>query len=403
MGEVYRARDTRLDRTVAIKILPAALAADPEFRERFDREARAISQLAHPHICTLFDVGDGFLVLEFLEGETLADRLAKGPMTLDQALALGIEIADALDAAHRSGIVHRDLKPANVMLTRSGSKLLDFGLAKATTTAVAGRGESVLVTTPVSLTVQGTILGTFQYMAPETIEGQEADARTDIFAFGAVLYEMVTGTKAFEGKTQAGLMSAIMRTEPPPVSAHQALALPALDHLVRRCLAKDPDERWQTMRDLKEELRWIAIDGSAARTAQANTVAKRSRETLAWAAAGGLSLALAAALVVGQFRVSPESADAVRFAVGPPEHAAFGTASETPFPAVSPDGRRLAFVALREGTGHLWVRPIGSLDAQPLPGTEGAVLSPFWSPDSRMLGFFVGDKLKTVDALAARG
>ena len=436
MGEVYKARDTRLDRTVAIKVLPAALAADPEFRERFDREARAISQLAHPHICLHYDVGDApspqtsrlrspdgsasfgearqsaegasaaalshesirFLVLEFLEGETLADRLAKGPMALDQALALAIEIADALDAAHGSGIVHRDLKPANVMLTRSGSKLLDFGLAKAKTAAVAGRGESVLVTTPVGLTVQGTILGTFQYMAPETIEGQEADARTDIFAFGVVLYEMATGTKAFEGKTQAGLMSAIMRTEPPPVSAHQALAPPALDHLVRRCLAKDPDARWQTMRDLKEELRWIATDGSASRTAQGNTVAKRSRDTLAWAVAGVLSLALAAALVVGQLRVAPQATEMVRFAVGPPEHAAFGTAQETPFPAVSPDGRRLAFVAVRGGTGHLWVRPIGSLDAQPLPGTEGAVQSPFWSPDSRMLGFFVGGKLKTVDA-----
>ena len=414
MGEVYKARDTRLDRTVAIKILPAALAADPEFRERFDREARAISRLAHPHICLLYDVGDApspqpsavshesirFLVLEFLEGETLADRLAKGPMALDHALALAIEIADALDAAHGSGIVHRDLKPANVMLTKSGSKLLDFGLAKATTTAVAGPGQSVLVTTPVGLTVQGTILGTFQYMAPETIEGQEADARTDIFAFGVLLYEMVTGTKAFEGKTQAGLMSAIMRTEPPPVSALQALAPPALDHLVRRCLAKDPDARWQTMRDLKEELRWIATDSSASRPAPIDTVAKRRRETVAWAMAGGLALALAAALVVGQFRMAPQSADAVRFAVGPPEHAAFGTLQEAPFPAVSPDGRRLAFVALREGTAQLWVRPIGSLDAQPLPGTEGPpnFLSLFWSADSRMLGFFTRGKLKTVAA-----
>lgn len=209
---------------------------------------------------------------------------------------------------------------------------------------------------------------------------------------------MITGTKAFEGKSQAGLMSAIMRTEPPPVSAHQALALPALDHLVRRCLAKDPDARWQTMRDLKEELRWIATDGSASRTAPVNTVAKRRRETVAWAMAGALALALAAALVVGQFRVAPQSADAVRFAVGPPEHAAFGASQEAPFPAVSPDGRRLAFLALREGTAQLWVRPIASLDAQPLPGTDGAAVSLFWSPDSRMLGFFANGKLKTVDA-----
>jgi hypothetical protein len=212
---------------------------------------------------------------------------------------------------------------------------------------------------------------------------------------------MITGTKAFEGKTQAGLMSAIMRTEPPPISAHQPLAQPALDHLVRRCLAKDPDARWQTMRDLKEELRWIATDGSASRTAPVNTVAKRSRETVAWAAAAGvLALALAAALVVGQFRVAPQPADAVRFTVGPPEHAAFESFQEAPFPAVSPDGRRLAFVAVSGGTAQVWVRPIGSLDAQPLPGTEGppGFLFLFWSPDSRMLGFFASGKLKTVDA-----
>jgi Tol biopolymer transport system component len=302
-------------------------------------------------------------------------------------------------AAHAAGIVHRDLKPANVMLTKSGSKLLDFGLAKATNIAVAGRGESALVTTPVRPTVQGTILGTFQYMAPETIDGQEADARTDIFAFGVVLYEMVTGVKAFEGKTQAGLMSAIMRTEPPPVSAHQALALPALDHLVWRCLAKDPDDRWQTMRDLKEELRWIASDDSMPRTAQGNTVAKPGRETLAWAVAGVLALALAAAVVVGQLRVAPQATEMVRFAVGPPEHAAFGAFQESPFPAVSPDGRHLAFVAVRGGVAQLWVRPIGSLDAQPLLGTDGAAASLFWSPDGRTLGFFANGKLKTVDAL----
>ena len=221
MGEVYKAKDTRLDRTVAIKVLPTHVASDPQFRERFEREGKAISQLNHPHICTLYDVGRqdliDFLVMEYLEGETLADRLVKGALPLDQALTIAIQIANALDTAHRAGIVHRDLKPGNVILTRSGgqsaapiAKLLDFGLAKANSPAVGGAGLSMLPTTPPNLTAQGTILGTFQYMAPEQLEGQEADARTDIFAFGAVVYEMVTGKKAFEGKSQASLISSIM-------------------------------------------------------------------------------------------------------------------------------------------------------------------------------------------------
>ena len=276
MGEVYKARDTRLDRTVAIKILPETLAGDPQFRARFDREARTISQLDHPHICALYDVGEqnpstgsgravAYLVMQYLEGETLETRLTKGPVPLTEALTTAIQIASALDTAHRAGITHRDLKPGNVMLTKSGATLLDFGLAKASAPAIAvmaGAGGSMLPTTPPNLTAQGAILGTFQYMAPEQLEGKEADARTDIFAFGAVLYEMVTGKKAFEGKSQASLIGAIMHAEPAPISTLQPLTPRALDRVVKKCLAKEPDERWQSAKDLHDELKWIAEPGS---------------------------------------------------------------------------------------------------------------------------------------------
>src|SRR4051812_29821192 len=246
MGEVYKARDTRLDRIVAIKVLPGALATEPELRERFDREARAISQLAHANICTLFDVGDhdgtAFLVMELLDGESLESRIAQGPLPLDQALRIAVEVASALDAAHRAGIIHRDLKPGNVMLTKAGAKLLDFGLAKTSAPVVAVSGLSMMPTTPAAgITAAGTILGTFQYMAPEQIEGTEADARTDLFAFGCVLYEMLTGAKAFEGKTRASLLGAILKDEPPPVSKVQPIAPASLDRIVATCLAKDPD------------------------------------------------------------------------------------------------------------------------------------------------------------------
>ncbi len=250
MGEVYRARDTRLDRTVAIKVLPQHLADTPEARQRFEREARAVSALNHPHICTLHDVGsqDGteFLVMEYLEGETLAARLEKGPLRLEQVLKLGIEIADALDKAHRQGIIHRDLKPGNIMLTKSGAKLLDFGLAKAALplASVATLTAAVTRTTPV--TQQGTIVGTFQYMSPEQVEGKELDGRSDIFSFGAVLYEMLTGQRAFPGKSQLSVASAILEKEPEPISTLQPMTPPALERAVKRCLAKDPDDRWQT-------------------------------------------------------------------------------------------------------------------------------------------------------------
>src|SRR5215510_4488410 len=282
MGEVYKARDTRLDRTVAVKVLPQHLSASAEVRQRFEREAKTISQLSHPHICALYDVGnqDGveYLVMELLEGETLAERLNKGSLPVEQTLRFGIEIADALDKAHRQGIVHRDLKPGNVMLTKSGVKLLDFGLAK----AIAPPAEKASLTslpTQQGLTQEGTILGTFQYMAPEQLEGKEADARTDIFALGAVLYEMATGKKAFSGTSQASLISSIMSADPPSISAVQPMSPPALDRVVKTCLAKDPEDRWQSAADLGRELRWIS-EGSAAGVEAPVAVAskRRSRE-----------------------------------------------------------------------------------------------------------------------------
>ncbi len=275
MGEVYRARDTRLDRSVAVKVLPALLSSDPQFRERFDREARAISQLAHPNICTLYDVGEHegtpFLVMELLAGETLEARLASGPLPTEPALAIAVNVLTALDAAHRAGIVHRDLKPGNIFLVRGANpsaqpiaKLLDFGLAKSRVAAVAAGGLSTAPTTPpASMTTAGAILGTLQYMAPEQIDGVEADSRTDLFAFGCVLFEMLTGRKAFEGKTRASLLGAILKDVPPPVSQFAPAIPPGLDRLVQTCLAKEPDDRWQTARDVLRELKWLSHQPSA--------------------------------------------------------------------------------------------------------------------------------------------
>jgi serine/threonine protein kinase len=258
MGEVYRARDTRLGRDVAIKVLPSHLSSNPDLKTRFEREARAISALQHPHICTLYDIGSqngtDYLVMELLEGETLADRLRKGPLPLKQALEYGIEIAGALEKAHKNGIVHRDLKPGNIMMTKSGAKLLDFGLAKsATGMGAAAFASAETMTSP--LTGEGKIVGTYQYMAPEQIQGQTADARTDIFALGAVLYEMVTGERPFKGKSQITVMSAILESEPEPISTLKAMTPLTLDHAIQRCLAKDPEERWQSARDLALELK----------------------------------------------------------------------------------------------------------------------------------------------------
>jgi Tol biopolymer transport system component len=412
MGEVYRARDTRLDRIVAIKILPEALAADPQFRERFEREARAISQLTHPHICTLHDIGrqdlTEFLVMEYLEGETLADRLTKGALALDQALTIAIQIASALDTAHRAVIVHRDFKPGNIMLTRSGgpssaptAKLLDFGLAKASAPA-AGAGLSMLPTTPPGLTAQGTILGTFQYMAPEQLEGQEADARTDIFAFGAVLYEMLTGKKAFEGKSHASLIGAILKDEPPAISTVQPHSPPALDRVVRKCLAKDPEARWQSAYDLRDELQWIAEARAHAEGSTPVVVKRSGHGRLAWVASGVCLTALLAVVALaraGYFSQPPPDAGTYRSTYALPEGLRF---PPPPLPspygrfALSPDGRRLAFVATDvNGRVQLWVRALDTLVAEPLAGTDGA-LYPFWSPDSRFIAFVAQNRLKKI-------
>ncbi len=283
MGEVYKARDARLNRIVAIKVLPAHLADDAELRERFDREARTVAGLNHPHICTLFDVGrqdeTEFLVLEYLEGETLAQRLSKGPLPLEQALQYATEISDALDKAHRKGITHRDLKPGNIMLTKSGTKLLDFGLAKLQQEAAPATPLSQLPTVAQAVTAQGTILGTLQYMAPEQVEGKtdEIDARTDIFAFGAVVYEMATGRKAFEGTSQASLIAKILETDPPPMASIQSMTPPALDRVVRKCLAKDPEKRWQSAADLTDELRWISAGNAHLLLSPIPSAADRSR------------------------------------------------------------------------------------------------------------------------------
>src|ERR1700687_511761 len=296
MGEVYRARDTRLDRTVAIKILPGYLSEKPDAKQRFEREARAISSLQHPNICTLFDIGSqngtDFLVMEYLEGEPLADRLTKGPLPSEQVLKYGIEIAEGLEKAHRSGIIHRDLKPGNVMLTKGGAKLMDFGLAKASTAAPISGLTATFATPEAShpLTAAGMMVGTFQYMAPEQVEGQEADSRSDIFGLGAVLYEMATGKRAVGGKSHASIVAAILASAPQPISAVQPMSPPALDRVVQGCLAKDPDERWQTAHDVKLQLQWIAEGGSQAGVPAPVVSHRKLRERLARAAAGVLAL-----------------------------------------------------------------------------------------------------------------
>jgi len=406
MGEVYRARDTRLDRTVAIKVLPPDLAADPQLRDRFDREARAISALNHPHICALYDIGResdvDFLVLEYLDGDTLADRLAKGALPIADALRYAIEICDAIARAHRAGIVHRDLKPANVMVTKGGAKLLDFGLAKPAAPVVATGALSMRPTTPATLTAHGTILGTFQYMAPEQIEGLEADARTDIFAFGALLFEMITGRPAFDGQTRASLLGAILKDTPPRVSSLQPAAPPALDRLVATCLDKDPEDRYQSARDLLRDLQWIATTSERDRAHATEGQAPRRRRIgrLAVAAAALLVAGAAAgALLVRNLR-PVTGIDSIQFTVAPPDGRVLGgppgggTGQATQL-ALSPDGRQLAFVAADRESYMLWVRPASATSSRLLPGTEGAAF-PFWSPDGRYVGFFAEGKLKKV-------
>ncbi|MET1083539.1 MAG: protein kinase, partial [Burkholderiales bacterium] len=398
MGEVYKARDTRLERTVAIKILPELLATDRQFRERFDREARAISQLTHPHICTLYDIGDhhgtAFLVLEHLEGVTLATRLANGALPTDQALKIAVEVAAALDRAHRAGIVHRDLKPGNIMLTRQGAKLLDFGLAKTEAPVVDGARQSMLATTPASLTGVGAILGTLQYMAPEQLEGQKADARTDLFAFGTVLYEMLTGRKAFEGKTSTSLIGAILKDESPPVSRVCPLSPTSLDRDVKKCLAKDPDARWRSAFDLHDELAWIAADSSSAAAVVA-AVARPWRERAGWIAALSVALLSAALWMLGSGARGAAASDQreMRLQIATPPGASLSGF------AISPDRRSLVYQATIEGRSQLWIRALDSETARPLDGTEGAwfLATPFWAPDGRSIGFFTIDELKRID------
>jgi eukaryotic-like serine/threonine-protein kinase len=395
MGEVYRARDTRLERTVAIKILPRELSNDPIRKQRFEREAKTISNLNHPHICVLHDVGsqDGidYLVMECVEGETLAKRLEKGPLPLEQALKYGAQIADALDKAHRSGVVHRDLKPGNIMLTPTGAKLLDFGLAKPAVSLISAATLTGVQASPV--TEEGTIVGTFQYMSPEQVEGKDLDGRSDIFSLGAVLYEMVTGKRAFEGKSQLSVASAILEKEPAPISTVKPMTPSVLDYTITKCLAKLPDERWQSASDLASELKWISKTGSQAGQPRGSEQRRVKRERMAWLAA---ILLLLAALLAVYYRHPAAANLPIWSYILPQEKTAFSNFGGPV--AVSPDGLKLAFVArTTEGVDLLWIRPLDAPSAQPIAGTEGAFY-PFWSPDSQFLGFFAGGKLKTVSA-----
>src|ERR1700683_5425856 len=405
MGEVYRAKDTRLDRTVAVKILPSHLSDNVEAKQRFDREARAISSLNHPNICTLHDVGhqDGvdFLVMEFLDGETLADRLRKGPLPSEQVLKIGIEMCEGLERAHKSGVVHRDLKPGNVMLTKTGAKLMDFGLAKAAPGAVAPASSLTMTISHPSadqpLTAHGMIVGTFQYMSPEQTEGKEADARSDIFALGAVLYEMATGKRAFTGKSQASLVAAILASEPAPISMVQPMSPPALEQVIKSCLAKDPEDLFQTVHDLKLQLKWIVEASASQLAAPAQIRARRvvQKRTLLIAAAVGWILALAALLIFLSGRSQLEEARRPLTASWqPPPDAEFaGVVGGAP--ALSPDASKLAFLTGDNSTSNLWVRDVTTGAVREIEGVDRPTF-PFWSPDGKYLGFFSSGKLKKV-------
>jgi eukaryotic-like serine/threonine-protein kinase len=378
MGEVYRARDTRLDRVVAIKVLPEHLSSNPQLRERLEREAKAISSLSHPHICSLYDIGhqDGvdFLVMEYLEGETLAHRIKKGALPPEQLFQYAIQISDALDTAHRHGVIHRDLKPGNIMLTKSGAKLLDFGLAKVRA-AEAAAGMTALPTQTTPLTGEGTILGTLQYMAPEQLEGAEADARADIFALGAVIYEMATGRKAFEGKSQASLIAAIMQNDPLPVAALQPATPPALEHVVRICLAKDPGKRWQSVSDVKLELQWIAEARSSVESSVAAPKVRTRRAQWFGLALASLLVGAAAGVWLGRTAV-----------VQTPVFRYLTYSGHDSSPAVSPDGRTIAFSSDRSGRRGIWVKDLANGGEVAL--TEGQDDDhPRFSPDGSMILF----------------
>ena len=403
MGEVYRALDTRLDRSVAVKILPAHLADKAEAGERFEREARTISSLNHPNICQLHDVGTHasirYLVMELLEGESLADRLRRGPLPLELALRYVAEIADGLHAAHRRGVVHRDLKPGNIMLTKSGAKLMDFGLAKgvAAPKPVSAELTATLTSSHATpLTQQGTIVGTFQYMAPEQVEGKEADARSDIFSLGAVFYEMLSGKRAFEGKTLVSVAASILEKEPEPIRTVQPLTPAPLERVIKKCLAKDPDARWQGASDLASELRWIA-DGATSATYSAGPPQRgiRVREWLAWTFCGLAIIAVVVLSLVLGF--SGGSKPVIHTQIAPSEKLQFNFVGDNGGPPViSPDGARIIFSARTEGKTQLFLRSMDQLSPVPLPGTEEAIF-PFWSPDSHSIAFFAGGKLKRIE------
>jgi eukaryotic-like serine/threonine-protein kinase len=394
MGEVYRAKDTKLGREVAIKVLPERFFEDKESIARFEREARSLAAVTHPHIAPLYSFeelsGRHLLVMELADGETLAERLTKGPLPPAQLLKIGVEIASALDAAHRAGIVHRDLKPGNVMLTRSGVKLLDFGLAKAAAPEGPVEGSTSAPTAARDVTREGEIIGTLSYMAPEQLEGRKPDPRTDIFALGATLYEMATGRRAFSGTSQASLISAIMKEEPPPISQLLPMTPPALERVVRTCLAKNPDDRWQSAQDVALNLRDVL-------TVDAGPPPARRRN--AWMAVLAAVLVIAAViLTVLLSKRTPAGVEPVVFSVAPPAGSAFPSHPADSGFSVSPDGRSLAFVARNDsGQDVLWVRSMQALSARQLPGTEGAA-GPFWSPDSRWIGFFAGGRLDKIEA-----
>ncbi|HUQ86401.1 MAG TPA: protein kinase [Vicinamibacterales bacterium] len=403
MGQVYRAADTRLDRAVAIKVMPAGLAEDRVRRERFEREARSISKLEHPNICPLYDVGQLpesaggglFLVMQFLEGESLAQRLSRGPLSIKDTLDAGIQIAEALAAAHRAGIVHRDLKPGNVMLTRAGARLLDFGLARTVSSAIGNDTAAAIAADRTALTTQGTLLGTLHYMAPEQLDGREVDTRADVFAFGAVLYEMVTGLKAFDAETPARVLSAILRDEPARVSTLVPVTPSGLDELIHTCLAKDPNERWQGMGDVARQLRWLQSALSSARSgAVARSTVPRSRASMrSWLAPIGAAIAGSAigAAAIWMWPHTATTPPALHALLLPPENNYL-----TGGLALSPDARTLAFVTSdANGERQIWIRPLDADRAQPIEGTGGAS-DPFWSPSGSELAFFANDQLKRI-------
>jgi eukaryotic-like serine/threonine-protein kinase len=375
MGEVYKARDPRLDRTVAIKV------SQEKFSERFEREARAVAALNHPHICTLYDVGTDHLVMEYIEGAPL-----KGPLPLDRALKYAVQICDALDAAHQKRITHRDLKPGNILVTKAGIKLLDFGLAKQ---GRGGEAAVIDVTMTKALTGDGRIVGTLHYMSPEQLQGQEADPRSDIFSFGVVLYEMLTGKQAFEGASPASVIAAILEREAPSVSS---VASPALDHVLRRCLAKDRENRWQSARDLKAELEWIATSESIA----PRTVPRRALFPWIGGAVAGASIA---GLATWGWRSTslPALTRPIRFRLAPPEGARLERVVIRQSLALSPAGGHLAMIATGEQGPMVWVQRLDSLTPSPLQGTENAAIV-FWSPDGQTIGFWAGEKLKKIAA-----